>query len=93
MMMVTSSQKRMGKMWSEIVRLLSMVGALFSMCTSNAFNLSQCSKNWDQWLFPEVKRAWDIKTRRETPYQEEKEVLDSQESLSVAPEISSRHQG
>ena len=65
-------------MWNEIVRFFSMVGALFSMCTSNVFNLSQCSTNWEQWLLPEVKRAWEIKTKQETPYQDEKDKLESQ---------------
>ena len=64
-------------MWSELVRVFSMIGALFTMCTSNTFNFSQCIKNWDQWLYPEIQRAWQIKTKQETPYQDEKEVLES----------------
>jgi len=32
-------------------------------------------KNWDQWLVPELQRAWDIYTEKEKLYQEEDEKL------------------
>mgnify|MGYP000005838476 CR=1 FL=1 len=64
-------------MSSEVVRLLSMVAMLVNMCNSNDFNKEQCLKDWDQWLYPEIHRAWEIKTRQELPYQDEKEVLES----------------
>lgn len=54
-----------------------MVVMLFNMCNSNNFNRKQCLTNWDTWLVPELKRAWDIKTRTEVPYQEEQQTLQS----------------
>ena len=53
---------------------------LFNMCNSNDFNRQQCIKNWDQWLIPELQRAWNIYTGEEELYQEEKESLDEYNS-------------
>jgi len=53
---------------------------LFNMCNSSDFNRQQCIKDWDQWLIPELQRAWDIYTGKEELYQEEKESLDEYNS-------------
>jgi len=50
------------------------------MCNSSDFNRQQCIKDWDQWLIPELQRAWDIYTGKEELYQEEKESLDEYNS-------------
>ncbi len=60
---------------STILRILESFILLFNMCNSNDFNRQQCMKNWDQWLVPELQRAWDIYTEKEKPYQEEDEKL------------------
>lgn len=65
-------------MITEIFRFFSMVVALFNMCNSNAFNRAQCMKDWDKWLWPEIVRAWELKSGKEVPYQEEKDKLQSQ---------------
>ena len=64
-------------MLSEVTRLFTMVVMLFNMCNSNDFNRKQCLTNWDQWLYPELQRAWEIKSGASVPYQEEKDVLNS----------------
>lgn len=46
-------------------------------CVTNPDNWKYCFTNHDQWLWPEVHRALDIITKREVPYQEEQEVLES----------------
>ena len=61
---------------STILRILEMFILLFNMCNTNDFNRQQCIKDWDQWLIPELQRAWDIYTGEEELYQEEKESLD-----------------
>ena len=53
-----------------------MVVMLFNMCNSNEFNRQACMSDWDQWLIPELIRAWEIKTGQEIPYQNEKDVLE-----------------
>lgn len=60
---------------STILRILESFILLFNMCNSNDFNRQQCMKNWDQWLVPELQRAWDIYTEKEKLYQEEDEKL------------------
>ena len=65
---------------STILRILESFILLFNMCSSNDFNRQQCIKNWDQWLVPELQRAWDIYTGEEELYQEEKESLDEYNS-------------
>ena len=60
----------------EINNLLIMVVMLFNMCNSNEFNRQACMSDWDQWLIPELIRAWEIKTGQEIPYQNEQDVLE-----------------
>ena len=64
-------------MLNEATRLFTMVVMLFNMCNSNDFNRKQCLTNWDQWLYPELQRAWEIKSGANFPYQDEKDVLNS----------------
>ncbi len=65
---------------SIILRILESFILLFNMCNSNDFNRQQCIKNWDQWMVPELQRAWNIYTGKEELYQEEKESLDEYNS-------------
>ena len=44
-------------------------------CVTVPANWDQCSKI-DQWLIPDLIHAWELKTRKVVPYQEEKEYLN-----------------
>ena len=39
-------------------------------------NWKNC-ENPQEWLYPELKRAWDLHTGEEIPYQDEKDLLES----------------
>ena len=56
-------------------RLLSMFVMLFNICNQSDFNRQQCMKDWDVWLVPELQKGWDLYTKKEKPYQNEKEIL------------------
>ena len=43
------------------------------------FTRKQCLTNWDEWLYPELVRGWNIKYGNEVPYQEEKDALEDHE--------------
>ena len=60
----------------QIFTLLSMFVMLFNICNQSDFNRQQCMKDWDVWLYPELKKGWELYTGEKTPYQEEKEKLD-----------------
>tara|TARA_S200002703_G_scaffold55035_2_gene47635 strand:- start:16545 stop:16769 length:225 start_codon:yes stop_codon:yes gene_type:complete len=49
---------------------------LFNVCNSNDFNREQCMKDWDVWLYPELKRAWDIYRNNSILYQDERDKLN-----------------
>ena len=66
-------------MIAEIGRFLSMVVLLFNMCNQTNFTRKQCLTNWDEWLYPALREAWEIKTRQVIPYQTEKEALQSKD--------------
>jgi hypothetical protein len=53
---------------------------LFNICNQSDFNRQQCLKDWDVWLIPELQKGWDLYTGEKTPYQEEKEKLDENNS-------------
>jgi len=38
-------------------------------------NWKNC-ENPQEWLYPELKRAWDLYTGEEIPYQDEKDLLE-----------------
>ena len=63
------------KMISEIGRWISMAMMLFNICNQSPETRQACMSDWDVWLYPELQRAWDIRTGKETPYQEEDEKL------------------
>jgi len=46
-------------------------------CVTNPTNWKYCFNDWDTWLYPEIRRAWDLMQGEEKPYQEEKNVLES----------------
>ncbi len=60
----------------QIFRLLSMFVMLFNICNQSDFNRQQCMKDWDVWLVPELVKGWDLYTKKEKPYQNEKEILE-----------------
>ena len=62
-------------MIDEIVRFLSMVVMLFNICNQGPEARQACLTDMDVWLLPELQRAWDIRTGKEKPYQEEDEKL------------------
>lgn len=49
---------------------------LFNICNQSDFNRQQCMKDWDVWLVPELQKGWDLYTKKEKPYQNEKEILE-----------------
>ena len=61
---------------SNILRFLHMCVMLFNICNQSPQTRQACMSDWDVWLIPELQRAWDIYTEKETPYQEEKEILE-----------------
>ena len=63
--------------WNEIVRFFVMVSMLFNICNQSPDTRKACLSDWDVWLYPEIQRGWDLKFGRETPYQEEKDKLES----------------
>jgi len=58
-----------------VLRVLSMLWMLVQMCTSNPQNLKACLTDQHVWLWPEVKRGWELYTRREVPYQAESDAV------------------
>lgn len=63
-------------MIDQFFRLLSMFVMLFNICNQSDFNRQQCMKDWDVWLVPELQKGWDLYTKKEKPYQNEKEILE-----------------
>ena len=66
-------------MIAEIGRFLGMVLMLFNMCNQSPETRHACMNDWDEWLYPALREAWDIKTRTVVPYQNEKEALQSKD--------------
>ncbi len=66
----------MSELIAEATQLITMLVMLFNMCNSNEFNRQACMKDWDQWLIPELVRAWNIKSGKEIPYQDEKDMVE-----------------
>ena len=54
-------------------QILSMVVMLFNVCNQSDFNRKECLTNWDEWLYPELVKGWDLKTGKEKPDQQERE--------------------
>lgn len=61
---------------AELQQFIVMAVMLFNMCNSNEFNRQACMKDWDTWLIPELVRAWNIKTGKEIPYQNEENMVE-----------------
>ena len=66
----------MSELIAEATQLITMLVMLFNMCNSNEFNRQACMKDWDTWLIPELVRAWNIKSGKEIPYQDEKDMVE-----------------
>jgi len=56
---------------------------LFNMCNQTNFTRQQCLTNWDEWLYPELVRGWNLRFGDEVPYQEEKEALRDHEQTQT----------
>lgn len=52
-----------------------MLWMLVEMCTSNPHNLKACMTDQHVWLWPEVRRGWELYTQQEKPYQAEHDRL------------------
>ena len=59
----------------DIQRLFSMIVMLFNMCNSNDFNRKACLKELPPQIIPTLREAWELKTKKRIPYQNEKEKL------------------
>ena len=70
-------------MLNDIITLWTMFVMLFNMCNQTNFTRKQCLTNWDEWLYPELIRGWNIKYGNEVPYQEEKEALRDHEQTQT----------
>ena len=58
-------------MMTEIVRVATVAMMLFNMCNQSDFNRKACMSDWDVWLYPELQRAWELRSGKETPYESE----------------------
>lgn len=63
-------------MLDTVIRALSMAGMLFNICTQSAETVKLCMTDQHIWLYPEIRRAWDLYTRRELPYSSEGVILE-----------------
>ena len=61
----------------SLQQFFTMVVMLFNICNQSDFTRKQCLSDWDQWLYPEIHRAWNLMTNYEKPYAEERRVLES----------------
>ena len=57
--------------------LLAVWTTLVVPCVTIPHNWQYCFNDWDVWLYPEIRRAWDLMQGDEVPYQEEKEYLEN----------------
>ncbi|QIN96754.1 hypothetical protein [Synechococcus phage S-N03] len=60
--------------WTYVAALWSN---LIAPCAFNPDNWEYCTKDLDVWLWPEIHRAWDLMQGTEKPYQQERDVLES----------------
>lgn len=63
-------------MLDTILRTLSMASMLLNICTQSPETIKACMTDQHIWLWPEIRRGWDLYTQRELPYQEEAGRLD-----------------
>ena len=59
-----------------MMQALSMALMLLKICTQSVETVKLCMTDQHIWLYPELRRAWDLYTRREVPYQQEADRLD-----------------
>ena len=55
---------------------LSMALMLLRICTQSPDTIKACMTDQHVWLWPEIRRGWDLYTQRELPYQEEADRMD-----------------
>ena len=73
--MVKRTMTKLFVLWSYSVAIWSN---LIVPCVTNPTNWQYCMKDHDQWLYPEIHRAWNLVVGSEVPYQEEQAVLESE---------------
>ena len=62
-------------MVDTILRALGMAGMLFNICTQSAETVKLCMTDHHVWLWPEIRRGWELYTKREVPYASEADTL------------------
>ena len=62
----------MAKLVALALYLQAAFGTLVVPCVTDPRNWQQCFSNWDQWLYPELVRGWELYTGREVPYSTER---------------------
>jgi hypothetical protein len=60
--------------------IINYAAAFWSVVVMNCIqpvNWEYCSKDWDQWLYPEIQRGWEIYSNPSTIYQNERDSLEN----------------
>ena len=64
------------KLFTLWLYLCAFFNGVVVPCVTIPENWEYCSKDLDVWLYPELKRGWDMMTDGPCLYCEEKELLD-----------------
>ena len=54
-----------------MLRALSMAWMLLKICTQSPEAIQACMTDQHVWLYPEIRRGWELYTGRELPYESE----------------------
>ena len=54
-----------------MLRTFSMAWMLLQICTQSAETVKACMTDQHIWLWPEIRRGWELYTERELPYADE----------------------
>ena len=54
-----------------MLRALSMAWMLLKICTQSPEAIQACMTDQHVWLYPEIRRGWELYTGREVPYESE----------------------
>ena len=64
---------------AKIIPILLYLQAAWSTlvvpCVTNPDNWQRCFSDWDDWLYPELVRGFNLYTGSEVPYAEESGIL------------------
>ena len=58
-----------------MIRAFSMAWMLLKICTQSPEAIKACMTDQHIWLYPEIRRGWELYTKRELPYQQEADRL------------------